>query len=130
VQLVLNESHIVNDGRTQHPEMTAAMWKKVPEWLENPAAVYTDPKHPGKLTIVAPVRVAGYPIVIAVEPNVLRGKPDHLLVTAFAKTTGELPAYGYLASSGRLLYADTKKAPAVWRLIGDTPQPSRLAVEA
>lgn len=127
VPLVLSETHVLHDGRTNHPEMTAEVWKRVPEWIENPAAVYTDPKHPGKLTIVAPERLAGYPVLIAVEPNTLRGKPDHLLVTAFAKTTGDLPAYGYLASSGRLRYADTKKAPEVWRLIGDSPRPNRPA---
>ena len=130
VPLVLNESHIANEGQTYHPEMTADVWKRVPEWIENPAAVYTDPKHPGKLTIVAPMRVAGYPVLIAVEPNSLRGKPDHLLVTAFAKTTGGLPPMGVLASSERLLYADTKKAPEIWSGIGDNPRPTRLITGA
>lgn len=125
VPLVLNEPHVLHAGLTSHPEMTAAQWKKVPEWIENPAAVYTDPRHPGKLTIVAPVRLAGYPVVIAIEPNKLRGKPDHLLVTAFAKTTGGLPVYGYLSSSGRLRYTDTKKAPEVWRAPGENLRPLR-----
>lgn len=123
VPLVLNETHVLHDGRTNHPEMTAAAWKKVPEWIENPAAVYTDPRHPGKLTIVAPVRLAGYPVVISVAPNTERGKPDHLLVTAFAKTTGDLPSLGGLATMGRLQYADTKKAPEVWSALGVNPRP-------
>jgi hypothetical protein len=130
VPMVLNEPHIANDGRTNHPEMTAKVWKQIPEWIENPAAVYTDPNHPGKLTIVAPSRVAGYPVLIAVEPNSLRGKPDHLLVTAFAKTTGNLPPIGVLTASGRLLYADTKKAPEIWHGIGDNPRPTRFITGA
>lgn len=126
VPLVLNEAHIAGDGQTNHPEMTSKIWKRIPEWIENPAAVYTDPKHPGRLTLVAPSRVAGYPVVIAIEPDVQRGKPDHLLVTAFAKTTGVLPPMGVLASSGRLLYVDTKMAPEIWSGIGDNPRPTRL----
>lgn len=121
--LVLNEAHVVNDGKTNHPEMTEKQWKKIPDWIENPAAVYTDPNHPGRLTIIAPERLGGYPVVIAVEPNTQRGKPDHLLVTAFAKTTGNLPAYGYLIASGRMQYADKNKAPEIWRNIVDNPQP-------
>ena len=70
--------------------------------------------------------MAGYPVLIAIEPNGLRGKPDHLLVTAFAKTTGGLPPIGVLALSGRLLFADTKMAPEIWSGIGDNPRPTRL----
>lgn len=127
VPLVLNESHVIHDGLTNHPEMTAAAWKRVPDWIENPAAVYTDPNHPGRLTVVAPERLAGYPVVIAIEPNPDWKRHGHagpmqLLVTAFAKTTGDLPSLGGLATAGRLLYADTKKAPEVWRRIGDIPR--------
>ena len=126
VPLMLNERHLL-DGMTNHPEMTASMWKKVPEWLENPAAVYTDPRHPGRYTVIAPERVAGYPVVLAVEPNPApteRGKtaPFQLLVTAFANTTGDLPILNYLAASGRLLYADTKTAPVAWPRAGEIPR--------
>lgn len=129
VPLMLNERHLL-DGLATHPEMTAAAWKKVPGWLENPAAVFTDPNHPGRLMVIAPDRIAGYPVLMAVEPNPApaeRGKTDpfQLLVTVFAKTTGDLPALGYLGASGRLLYADTKKAPEVWRRAGGTPQAGR-----
>ena len=129
VPLMLNERHLL-DGLTNHPEMTAAAWKKVPGWLENPAAVFTDPNHPGRLTVIAPERIAGYPVLMAVEPNPTpteRGKtaPFQLLVTVFAKTAGDLPALGYLGASGRLLYADTKKAPEVWQRAGVNPQAGR-----
>lgn len=126
VPLLLNERHLL-DGQTQHPEMTTALWKQVPEWLESPAAVYTDPNHPGRLTVIAPQKVAGFPVVMAVEPNptpAQRGKSDpfQLLVTVFAKTTGHLPALRTLATDGRLRYADTKNAPAMWLRAGDNPR--------
>lgn len=129
IPLMLNERHLA-DGLTNHPEMTAATWKKVPDWLENPAAVYTDPNHPGRLTVIAPERLAGHPVVMAVEPKAghpFRGKngalaPEQLLVTVFAKTTGRLPDLKYLAQGGRLQYADTKTAPGVWQRAGDIPR--------
>ena len=124
VPLVLNERHLL-DGRSSHPEMTAAAWKRVPEWLESPAAVYDDPRHPGRLTVIAPETVAGYPVVMAVElepDNPHDPRAHQLLVTAFAKTTGDLPALGFLAASGRLQYVDTKTAPVAWPDTGDVPR--------
>ena len=124
VPLVLNERHLL-DGRSSHPEMTAAAWKRVPEWLENPAAVYDDPRHPGRLTVIAPETLAGYPVVMAVElepDNPHDPRAHQLLVTAFAKTTGDLPALGFLAASGRLQYVDTKTAPVAWPDTGDVPR--------
>ena len=124
VPLVLNERHLL-DGRSSHPEMTAAAWKRVPEWLENPAAVYDDPRHPGRLTAIAPETLAGYPVVMAVElepDNQHDPRAHQLLVTAFAKTTGDLPALGFLAASGRLQYVDTKTAPVAWPDTGDVPR--------
>ena len=131
VPLVLNERHLL-DGRSSHPEMTAAAFKRVPEWLENPAAVYDDPRHPGRLTVIAPETLAGYPVVMAVElePARIAGGhegPTQLLVTAFAKTTGDLPALGFLAASGRLQYVDTKTAPVAWPDTGDIPRASGRA---
>ena len=122
VPLMLNESHL-RDGLTNHPEMTAAAWKKVPGWIENPAAVYSDPRHPTRLTLIAPEPLAGYPVVMVIEsrPNPAGSKPlpveptESLLVTVYAKTAGGLPAPGYLASSGHLKYVDTKNAPEIWQ---------------
>jgi len=122
VPLMLNERHLL-DGLTNHPEMTAQVWKKVPQWLENPAMVYSDPRESGRLVFIAPESLAGYPIMLVIEPNPTpgargRADPFQLLVTAYAKTGGGLPAPGYLASSGNLLYADTKNAPEAWRRAG------------
>lgn len=122
VPLMLNESHL-RDGLTNHPEMTAAAWKKVPEWIENPAAVYTDPRHPGRLMVIAPQALAGYPVVMSIEPNPNPASSaprsatatESLLVTAYAKTTGKLPYPLGLSATGNLLYVDMKNAPEVWR---------------
>ena len=129
VPLMLNERHLI-DGFDSHPEMTAEMWRRVPEWIKNPEAVYTEPKHPGRLTIIGPERLSGVPVVMAVEPNptpAMRGKavPFQLVVTAFAKTSGNLPSLQNLAANGELLYADTKNAQEIWRRAGDNPQTGR-----
>lgn len=122
VPLMLNERHLL-DGLTNHPEMTAAAWKKVPGWLENPAMVYRDPRDTGRLVLIAPESLAGYPVMLVIEPkpNPANSKPapttptESLLVTVYAKTSGNLPAPGFLASGGNLLYMDTKNAPEIWR---------------
>ncbi|MCA0325510.1 MAG: hypothetical protein LCH89_07900 [Proteobacteria bacterium] len=135
VPLILNESHL-RDGMTSHPEMTAKAWKRVPEWIDNPAAAYTDPRNPGRLTLVAPQTLAGYPVIMAIEPNPgsqQRGKggevpAESLLVTVYAKTTGGLPAAGLLNSAGRLKYVDTKNAPEIWQSAGGQfPRQSALS---
>lgn len=122
VPMMLNESHL-RESMTTHPEMTAAAWKKVPDWLESPAAVYRDGGKSDRLIVIAPETIAGYPVMLVVEPNptpARRGhsEPFQLLVTAYAKTTGGLPSPGYLATSGQLLYVDTKNAPEVWQRAG------------
>lgn len=122
VPLMLNERHLL-DGLTNHPEMTATAWKKVPGWLENPSMVYRDPRDSGRLVVIAPDALAGYPVMLVVEPkpNPAGSRPapavptESLLVTVYAKTSGNLPAPGFLASSGNLLYVDTKNAPEVAR---------------
>ncbi len=131
VPLVLAETHLI-DGMRNHPEMTAKQWKKVPEWLDNPAAVYTGPKHPGRLTVIGPELLIGAPVVMAVEPSpgvAPQGHkgPHQLLVTVFAKTTGDLPSLRSLEANKRLEYVDTKKAPVAWRHTGDNPQTYRPA---
>ncbi|MFN3375617.1 MAG: hypothetical protein ACK40S_03585 [Burkholderiaceae bacterium] len=106
-----------------HPEMTAEVWKKLPGWMDNPAAVFSDPRGTGRLIVVAPETVAGYPVTMVVDPkptSALRGvdEPFQLLVTAYAKTTGGLPSVGFLASNGHLKYLHTQNAPGIWQSAG------------
>ena len=114
--LLLNESHLL-DGMASHPEMTPAQWKRVPWWIENPAVAYEDK---GRIVMIAPDTVAGYPVRIVIEPEARRAgrldETDQLLVTVFAKTTApHLPNFGRLAADGAIRYVDTKKAPEVWQ---------------
>ncbi|MDO4770014.1 MAG: hypothetical protein Q4A11_06580, partial [Brachymonas sp.] len=120
VPLILNEAHL-RDGLTHHPEMTAAAWKKVPQWLDNPALAYgsLDPKHPNRVVVIAPEKLAGYPVVMAVEPNPQptggRSGPtgkEQLLVTVFAKTSGGIPVARAMQEN-KLLYVDKTKAPEI-----------------
>lgn len=60
--------------------MTAADWKKVPEWLDNPAAVF-DSSQPGRLVFIAPEMVNGATVRLIVEPG--EGGQLNLLINAF-----------------------------------------------
>jgi hypothetical protein len=49
----------VTAGQDNHPHMTAAMWKKIPQWLDNPALVFDSDTTPGRLVFIAPELVNG-----------------------------------------------------------------------
>jgi hypothetical protein len=127
VPLVLNESHL-RDGMTSHPEMTAAIWKKVPEWIDNPAIAFKSENKASqnRVVLLAPETVAGYPIRLVIDymPERAGAKntgeaKEHLLVTVFAKTNEpHLPSVGRLAADGSLLYVDNKIAPELWQRRG------------
>lgn len=112
--LILDESHLVSEGLDAHPEMTAAQWKKVPEWIENPALAY---KSRGRIVLVAPERVAGHPVLMVIDPEGHatggRGQANvQLLVTAYAKTRGGVP-FGEIEREKSLIYWNTQNAPAM-----------------
>jgi hypothetical protein len=113
-EVVLAEKHAVSDGRFNHPQFTAADWKKVPEWLENPVAVFE--RDDGNLTVVAPETKGGNPILIAINPGASRpgyagGKKLHVLLTAYDRDRGRFPAERMIRD-GQLRYIDTRKSPA------------------
>jgi len=121
--MVLNESHL-RDGIDNHPEMTAATWKKVPQWIESPVVAYEDG---GRVVMIGPELAAGYPVRLVIEPNPGSpsrgkggGKPaESLLVTVFAKTTPpHLPPLTRLSGEGALRYVHTQNAPEIWRSAG------------
>lgn len=112
--LILDESHLVSEGLDAHPEMTAAQWKKVPEWIENPALAY---KSRGRIVLAAPERVAGHPVLMVIDPEGHatggRGQANvQLLVTAYAKTRGGVP-FGEIEREKSLIYWNTQNAPAM-----------------
>lgn len=110
--VILQESKVVA-GQDKHPNMTAAVWKKVPAWLDDPAAVFKSDTVKGRLVFVAPEPVAGAPMLMIVDPT-----PDgkelkvSLLVNAYDAQGGQTPFRRWL-SGGMALYADKKKFPAL-----------------
>lgn len=98
----------VKEGMYQH-HLTAEDWKKVPEWLENPIAVFDSETVSGRLVFLAPETKNGYPILAVVEP--LGDTADlHLLVNAYDKDSGRMPIRRWL-DEGLLRYVDKKTAP-------------------
>ena len=112
-EVVLAEKHAVADGKFNHPNFTAEDWKKVPDWLDNPVAVFE--RGDGNLTVIAPETKDGKPIIIAVNPETTSGgrgaKRLHVVLTAYDKDSGKIPISRMLRD-GELRYIDTKKSPA------------------
>ena len=93
-------------GQDNHPHMTAAVWKKIPEWLENPALVFDSDTTQGRLVFIAPEMVNGNPVRIIVEPNAAGGVKAHLLVNAYDAQGGSFRRW---ESDGLLRYVDRNK---------------------
>ena len=114
--VVLAEGKVLA-GQQNHPRMTAAVWKKVPEWLENPAAVFESDTEKGRLVVIAPELVNGAPVSIIVEPNPTAGGEQlyaSLLVNAYDRS-GKTPFMRWIGD-GLMRYADKTKFPAVFAL--------------
>jgi hypothetical protein len=116
----VHEAHAVDDGRYNHP-LSAEQWKKIPEWLENPALVL-ERASDGHLTIIAPEKSAdGKAIVIGLEPkaaeNARSGLQErHLVLTAYPKDRGVLPINRDIESGHyKPLFVDQKKGPDFYR---------------
>lgn len=99
----------------KHPNMTAAVWKKIPQWLDNPAAVFDSATVDGRLVMVAPEVINGAPVLMVVEPQ-QGGVKVHLLQNAYDKD-GSPPPLGRWLREGLAHYVDQKKFPAV---LGDS----------
>ncbi len=70
-------------GQTNHQRMTAEQWKKVPEWLDNPAAVFDSDTVPGALVLIAPETINGATVRMTVEPRKDGGADVHILSNAY-----------------------------------------------
>ena len=107
--LELAEYKVVK-GIDNHPEMTADIWKKVPQWLENPAMVFVSDTNPDRLVFFAPEKLDTKVIRLVIEPKVDNEGNRHLLLNGYA--SGENRFNRWL-NDRLLLYADTKEAPRI-----------------
>lgn len=111
--LVLAESKVNKkvNGVANHPNITAEHWKKVPEWLENPAAVFDSDTETGvSLVFVAPELLNGAPIIMVIEPDVTQNNVAiDLLKNNYDKDSGKVPV-GRWVRDGLLKYIDKAKS--------------------
>ena len=98
----------VEQGRFNHG-LTAADWKKVPEWLDNPTAVFDSETSPGRLVFIGPELVRGSPVRMIVDPKP-DGKGVNLLINAY---DAERNPFDRWERDGLLRYVDTKKTTPV-----------------
>lgn len=106
--VILAEGKVIA-GQSNH-HLTAKHWKKIPEWLENPAAVFDSETVPGSLVFIAPELLNGVPIVITIVPNEKQGKLDvHIVSNAYDKDSGKVPVARWV-SDGYLRYIDKEKS--------------------
>lgn len=104
----------------KHPNMTADVWKKIPQWLDNPAAVFDSDTVAGRLVMVAPEAINGAPVLMVVEPNGQKradGMRVHLLQNAYDKDES-VPPFGRWLREGKGWYVDQKKFPTVLNASG------------
>jgi len=82
-------------GKEKHPEATANIWKQVPNWLENPTAVFDSATVNGRLVFIAPKLINGKPILMVVEPNGRRGnnKCTNVLINTYDFNSKKLPKW-------------------------------------
>jgi len=106
----------VKASRINH-KLKAEHWKQIPEWLENPVAVFESDTVEGRLVLVSPETVNGAPILMVLEPNADVGGMDaHLLVNAY--DANQKKPYMRWAKDGLFLYGDEKRTPAFGRTSG------------
>ncbi|MCL2872588.1 MAG: hypothetical protein FWF41_06390 [Betaproteobacteria bacterium] len=112
--VVINESHAVDDGKYNHG-MTAADWKKVPDWLDNPVAVF-ERASDGNLMMIAPEKKNGRAIVMGLEPSsgetgrVSGEGKRHLVLTVYPKDAGTLNLLSKIERGDyKPIYVDQKR---------------------
>lgn len=98
-------------GQSNHPKITAEVWKKIPEWVENPAMVFDSDTVAGRLVFIAPEKVRGNDVRIVIEPK-QNSLEAHVLVNAYDTGTGTTP-YSRWARDRLLRYADIKNASRI-----------------
>ncbi len=109
--VVLKEAKVIQ-GLSNHPFMSAKVWKSVPQWLDNPAAVFDSDTVPGALVFIAPEMVANAPVRITVEPESNVNNVNVHLLTNSYDAHGKAPWMRW-AHSGLGRYVDRKKFPSI-----------------
>ena len=79
----LDEGKVIINFKN-HAEMTAEQWKKLPDWLDNPAVVLCSRTYQGRLVFVPDEMINNAPVFVIVEPN-HKNLSVHLLVNAYAR---------------------------------------------
>jgi hypothetical protein len=113
--VVVNESHAIDAGRYNHA-LSRDAWKKMPEWIDNPAAVFERTRD-GHLTMIGPEKVNRHAVVIGLEPQVGpghgHGGSRHLVLTAFEKDRGTMRLDRMIEDGDLIpLYVDQRKGPS------------------
>lgn len=107
----LDEAKVILNQKN-HPEMTADEWKKVPEWIDNPAVVLISRTHSKRLVFVPEQVIKGAPVYVVVEPE-HKGLKVHALINSYAKDGDIERAFKDIEKdirNGNAQYVDTKKA--------------------
>ncbi|THJ32423.1 hypothetical protein E8K88_12040 [Lampropedia aestuarii] len=122
----LNESAVGKPDRNaprgsppKHPNMTADQWKRVPDWLDQPAAVFESATIKGDMVVIAPELVDGSIVMLTIDPNASagRGVSVRLLTNAYDRDGGAPPFQSWY-NQGLARYIDKKVFPAVLQRVG------------
>ena len=108
--LQLNERK-VNLNIINHPEMTQEQWKKLPDWLDNPAAVIFSRTVDDRLVFVPDEDINGAPVFVIVEPE-HKGLNIHLVVNAYARDRKPQQQFENIRddiANGNCVFVDTKR---------------------
>ncbi len=111
--VVLNENHGFDDGQYNHP-LTTEQWKALPEWIDNPAAVF-ERASDGHLTVIAPEKVNGKAVVVGMAVGKSTGQGSHLVLTVYPKDRGLLNIDSQVESGHMVpLYIDQRKGSSFY----------------
>ena len=106
--VTLVESKVIQ-GKTNHPQFKAEYWKKIPQWLDDPALVFDSANGDGRLVFIAKELVDGNPAFMIMNP-MASTNAVHLLINAYDKD-GEKGVVRAWVKDGLLrYYSETENA--------------------